>query len=68
MSKKIIGLLLVVCLVAYFANVQSIISFAFPIIIGMISGVYSTVCLACPLWVTWQEFKANKKRKSNPKK
>lgn len=67
-SVTTIMTMLVVCLVAYFANVQSIISFAFPIIIGMISGVYSTVCLACPLWVSWQEFKAKRKRKSNPKK
>ena len=60
--------MLVVCLVAYFANVQSIISFAFPIIIGMISGVYSTVCLAGPLWVTWQDYKANRRAKQPNKK
>ncbi len=59
-SLTTIASMLVVCLVAYFANVQSIISFAFPIIIGMISGVYSTVCLAGPLWVTWQDFKAKR--------
>lgn len=59
--------MLVVCLVAYFVNVQSIISFAFPIIMGMISGVYSTVCLAGPLWVTWQDYKA-KRRSKRPNK
>ncbi len=66
-SVTTIATMLVVCLVAYFANVQSIISFAFPIIIGMISGVYSTVCIAGPLWVTWQDFKANKHRKGSKK-
>ncbi len=66
-SLTTIVAMLVVCLVAYFANVQSIISFAFPIIIGMISGVYSTVCLAGPLWVTWQDYKA-KRRSKRPNK
>ena len=67
-SVTTIVTMLVVCLVAYFANVQSIISFAFPIIIGMISGVYSTVCLAGPLWVTWQDYKANRRAKQPNKK
>lgn len=68
-SVTTIMTMLVVCLVAYFANVQSIISFAFPIIIGMISGVYSTVCLAGPLWVMWQEHKAKRlSKRPNQKK
>lgn len=42
-----------------FANgINSIQSFALPMAIGAISGCYSTICIAGPLWVMW------KKRKS----
>lgn len=54
------------CVVAYFAGLEDIFTFAFPMIIGMISGVYSTVCLAGPLWVTWEE--RNKKAPKAAKK
>ncbi len=60
--------MLVVCLVAYFSNVQSIISFAFPIIIGMLSGVYSSVCIAGPLWVVWQDAMAKRPHKGKKRK
>ena len=53
--------MLVVLIVALVMNVDSIISFALPLIIGMISGVYSSVCLSGPLWVVWQEHKEKKK-------
>ncbi len=53
----------VVCIVAFIFDVDSIITFAFPMIIGMISGVYSSVCLSGPMWVVWNEWKA--KRASN---
>ncbi len=46
-----------VCIVCIICGVTSILSFAFPLIIGMISGVYSTICLAGPLWVDWQNYK-----------
>lgn len=46
-----------VCIVAVVSNVHSIITFAFPMIIGMVSGVYSSLFIAGPLWVKWQERK-----------
>ncbi len=49
-----------ICVVALVFNVTSILSFAFPMIIGMISGVYSTICIAGPLWVWYQNKKAAK--------
>ena len=49
-----------VCIVAIFFNVPSIITFALPMIIGMISGVYSTIFIAGPLWVTYEEYKSKK--------
>lgn len=39
------------------ASLESIISFALPMLIGSISGCYSTLCLAGPLWVMWQKHK-----------
>lgn len=39
---------------ATFYNISSIKEFALPMIIGLISGSYSTVCLAGPLWVMWK--------------
>ena len=49
--------LIAVSVVAVIFNVTSIISFSFPLIIGMVSGVYSTICIAGPLWVDWMNFK-----------
>lgn len=59
-SVATIMAMVVVCIVALIFNVQSILTFAFPMIIGMISGVYSSICLSGPLWVMWQEHKLKK--------
>lgn len=37
------------------ASLESIISFALPMLLGSISGCYSTLCIAGPLWVMWQK-------------
>lgn len=47
--------MVVVCVISVIYNLNSIVTFAFPLIIGMISGVYSTNCIALPLWVMWQD-------------
>ncbi len=52
-----------VCVVALAFGLDSIVTFAFPLIIGMISGVYSTVCIAGPLWVEWETRKKTPKTK-----
>lgn len=49
-----------VCVVSLVYGLDSIFTFAFPLIIGMISGVYSTVCIAGPLWVEWELRKKKK--------
>lgn len=51
-----------VCIVCAIQGVSSIISFAFPLIIGMISGVYSSNCIAPTLWVMWRN-KRDKNKK-----
>lgn len=35
-------------------NIDSIKQFALPMMIGLVSGAYSTICLAGPLWVMWK--------------
>lgn len=52
--------MIVVSIVALIYNVTSIQSFAFPMILGLISGTYSSICIAGPLWVKWQERKLAK--------
>ena len=44
-------------------GLDSIFTFSFPLIIGMISGVYSSVCIAGPLWVAWEKRVGVKARK-----
>jgi preprotein translocase SecF subunit len=59
-SVNAILAMIVVTVVAMIYSVDTIISFSFPLIIGLISGSYSSICLAGPLWVKWQEYKANR--------
>ena len=47
----------VVCVVSIVYRLDSIYTFAFPLLFGMISGVYSTICIATPLWVDWKQRK-----------
>ena len=47
----------VVCVVSVIYRLDSIYSFAFPLLFGMVSGVYSTICIATPLWVDWKSKK-----------
>lgn len=42
-------------------GVTSILSFSIPLAIGMIVGFYSSLCLAGPLWIWWQEHKGKRK-------
>lgn len=39
-------------------NIPSVVNFAFPLMIGIASGCYSSICLAAPIWVSWQSRKA----------
>ena len=48
--------------VATVYNLNSVQSFALPMMIGIVSGCYSSLCIAGPLWVAWQ--KRGKKEKA----
>lgn len=49
--------ILIVCILASIYNIDSIKTFAIPMLIGIISGCYSTVCLAGPMLVMWHNKK-----------
>ena len=52
----------VACVVSVIYRLDSIYSFAFPLLFGMVSGVYSTICIATPLWVDWKNKKKAAKK------
>lgn len=45
----------VVLIFAVLYNIESIKIFALPMLVGMISGCYSSICVAGAIWVTWKE-------------
>ncbi|MFA9423354.1 MAG: protein translocase subunit SecF [Sedimentibacter sp.] len=49
--------ILIICALAFIYNIDSIKIFAIPMFIGVISGGYSTVCLAGPMMVMWHNKK-----------
>lgn len=55
--------LIVVSVIAMVFNIHTIISFSVPMVLGMISGVYSTLFIAGPLWVTYKQYKDKKQKK-----
>lgn len=46
-----------VYVVATIFNLDSVQSFALPMMIGVVSGCYSSICIAGPLWVMWKKRK-----------
>ena len=44
-----------VYVVALIFNLSSVQSFALPMMIGIVSGCYSSLCIAGPLWVLWNK-------------
>jgi len=49
-------------ILAFSHSIESIQSFALPMAIGSISGCYSTICIAGPLWVMWKKHKVKVKK------
>jgi len=41
-------------------NIQSLKEFTFPLIIGLVSGSYSSIFIASPLWEMWQTYRSKK--------
>ena len=54
--------MVVVAVMGRLYGLTSIVTFAFPLIMGLVAGLYSSVCLAGPLWVFWQESREKAKK------
>lgn len=50
----------ILCIAAVVFNIDTLRSFAIPMMVGVVTGCYSTICIAGPLWVTWEEYKEKK--------
>lgn len=50
-----------IAVVCTLMGATSILTFAIPLAVGMLVGFYSSLCLAGPLWIWWQERKTGKK-------
>ncbi len=46
---------LITVVLLYFLGVPSIKEFAFPLIVGVIAGAYSSIFVASPFWAAWKE-------------
>ncbi len=53
-SVTTIAAMLIVSILALIKNVPAILHFSIPMTIGMISGCYSSLCLAPMLWTAWK--------------
>ncbi|MGN0663277.1 MAG: protein translocase subunit SecF [Faecalibacterium sp.] len=51
----------VMCVVAKLYGLDSIFTFAFPLMMGMLSGVYTSLCVSTSAWVLWNERKPARK-------
>ena len=60
--------MVVVYIFAVVFNIESVRDFSLPLITGIISGCYSTICIAGPLWVVWKEYQLKRKAASKPAK
>jgi len=52
----------VMCIIAKLYGLDSIFTFAFPLMMGMISGVYTSLCVSTSAWVLWSERKPKAKK------
>lgn len=48
-------------------NIQSLKDFSFPLMFGLISGTYSTIFIASPLWLIWKKAQEKRVVKRKPK-
>lgn len=61
-SITTIAAIVIVYILAIVYNLDSVKAFALPMIVGLVSGCYSSLCIAGPLWVMWKSrAKADKK-------
>lgn len=52
---------------SYLYGIQSIVVFSLPMLFGLITGCYSTICIAGTLWVSWRKFVLKRKEAKQSK-
>ena len=57
----------VVCVVSIVFGLDSIYTFAVPLMAGMISGVYTSLCITSSLWAFWEHRKSRNPGKAAPR-
>lgn len=57
---------LITIIALYIIGVPSIKEFAFPLIVGVLAGAYSSIFIASPIWAAWKE--SDEKAKAEAKK
>jgi len=50
-----VACMVIVAIVAGVYGVGTIVTFVVPMSVGLLAGAYSSICIAGPLWVRWQE-------------
>ena len=50
----------VMCVISKLYGLDSIFTFAFPLMMGMLSGVYTSLCVSTSAWVLWNDRKSKK--------
>ena len=60
--------IIAILVVAEFNGLTTLRSFTIPMALGVISGSYSSLCLAAPLWVKWREYADIRAKKVKTKK
>lgn len=63
-SVAVFASITIVYIFAQIYNIESIKDFALPMMFGTISGCYSTICIAGPLWVMWKNHAAKNTKKA----
>ena len=58
----------IILVFAMINGISSITNFALPMMVGVISGCYSTIFVAAPFWAVWQKSKEKRKAKQRLKK
>ena len=58
--------LVIILVFSLIYDIGSLSSFSFPLIIGSVSGTYSSLFIATPLWVMWRESQKKKRAEKKP--
>ncbi len=59
-NLTLLAAVLTIVIVAYIYDIRSIITFAVPMMAGVIAGAFSSMFISNALWVTWREYRDEK--------